>query len=149
MTVRVEGLQELSQRISALNKTVANRVVRKAATAGARLIRDEAKSRVPVDTGLLKRNIVVKKFRDQGPGNVRYGIGLVSSKAVYSNNKTNRRKGRVGQSYYQDKAFYGHMVEFGTRKMKARPFLRPAFESQKEKAVDIVKNTLKEELDKL
>lgn len=149
MKVRVEGLRELSDRLEKLDKKVAGQVVRKAAITGARLIRDEAKNRVPVDTGVLKQNIVIKRFRTRGKGNVRYGIGLVSSKAVYSNTKTNRKKGRVGKSYYQDKAFYGHMVEFGTRKMKARPFLRPAFESQKEKAVDVVKNTLKQEIDKL
>ncbi|WP_159990817.1 HK97-gp10 family putative phage morphogenesis protein [Pelistega ratti] len=149
MKVRVEGLRELSDRLEKLDKKVAGQVVRKAAIEGSKLIRNEAKNRVPVYLGILKQNIVVKRFRDRGKGNVRYGIGLVSSRAVYKNNKVNRKKGRVGKTYYQGKTVYGHMVEFGTRKMKARPFLRPAFESQKEKAVDVVKNTLKQEIDKL
>lgn len=148
MTVKVEGLRQIADALNKLDKKVSTKIARKAARAGALLIRDEAKRRVPVDTGLLKQNIVVKKFRDRGEGNVRYGIGLISSKAVYRDNKVNRRKGRVGQSYYRDKTFYGHMVEFGTIKMKAKPFLRPAFETQKEKAVDVVKQTLLEELDK-
>ena len=36
-------------------------------------------------------------------------------------------------------AFYARFVEFGTVKMAARPFLRPAFEAKKGEAVDAIK----------
>ena len=36
-------------------------------------------------------------------------------------------------------AFYARFVEFGTVKMAARPFMRPAFEAKKGEAVDAIK----------
>lgn len=42
--------------------------------------------------------------------------------------------------------FYGHFLEFGTRKMSARPFMGPAFESNKlivqEKMADVLRKEL-------
>lgn len=146
MQVRVEGLQPLQQALTGLDAKVQRRILRKAGRSGAVQFRDEAKRRVPVDTGLLRRNIIIKRYRERQKGRVVFGVGLVSAKAKYSDTKANRRAGRVGKSYYQHKAYYGHMVEFGTRKMLARPFLRPAFEVAKMRALDAVKNTLKTEL---
>jgi HK97 gp10 family phage protein len=39
-------------------------------------------------------------------------------------------------------AWYAHFVEFGTSKMAARPFMRPAFESRKAGAVEAIKSYL-------
>lgn len=144
--IKVQGLKELGQQMDKLDKKVRNRIARAATAAGARHIRDTAKAMVPVDTGQLKQNIVVKKFRDRQPDKTLYGIGLISKESTYGDTKTNRRKGRAGKSYWTDKAYYGHMVEFGTRKMPAQPFLRPALETQKEQTVAVVKKRLTEEL---
>lgn len=38
--------------------------------------------------------------------------------------------------------YYAFMVEFGTSKMSARPFLRPAFESNKRQVLDILKTEI-------
>jgi hypothetical protein len=38
-------------------------------------------------------------------------------------------------------------VEFGTRKMAARPFLRPALESRRREAVDAIKERLTERIE--
>jgi HK97 gp10 family phage protein len=43
---------------------------------------------------------------------------------------------RVGGRYIRGDAFYWPFVEFGTAKVRARPFLRPAFEARKERAVE-------------
>lgn len=44
---------------------------------------------------------------------------------------------------------YWWWVEFGTSKMAARPFLRPAFESQKLAAVEAMKTNIKMEIEQL
>jgi len=38
--------------------------------------------------------------------------------------------------------YYWRFVEFGTAKMAARPFLRPAFEAQKQNALEVFQTVL-------
>lgn len=42
--------------------------------------------------------------------------------------------------------FYGYYLEFGTVKMGARPFMRPAFDSQKDRTLALIKERLWVEL---
>jgi HK97 gp10 family phage protein len=48
-----------------------------------------------------------------------------------------RRYRRRGQD-----AWYWRFLEFGTSKLAARPFLRPAFDTMKEKAVEAIRDKL-------
>ena len=50
---------------------------------------------------------------------------------TYVDNRANRRAGRVGATYEVEDAetFHWRFLELGTRKMRARPFMRPALES--------------------
>ncbi len=173
MTVKVTGLKELSQALAGLERKVSKRISRNAAAEGARVIRDDAKKRAPVESGQLKKNIVIKKLKDRKQGMVQYGIGLLSKEATYSNTKVNVRSGRAGQSYWQDgDAYYGYMLEFGYIQKyvriqingrwvtlkdqplstpiyhQATPYLRPALESQKTVVVETVKQRIIRELKK-
>lgn len=72
----------------------------------AKFMRKEIKAGVPVDQGTLKKNVgtwVKKKDASLQIG-------------VY----TRERAKRKGYRY----AFHAHLIEFGTKKMHARPFLR-------------------------
>lgn len=71
----------------------------------AKTVQKKAKTHVPVDTGLLKSSIATKVYRDEG-GTV--GVVGPSKEAV------------SGDPYY------GYFVEYGTQKMSAQPFMRPA-----------------------
>lgn len=79
----------------------------------AKLIRKDAKARCPVSPGggNLKKNIAtwVKKKGPEGP---HLQIG------VYDKARAQRKK--------LEHAYYSHFVEFGTKKMGAKPFLRPS-----------------------
>lgn len=48
----------------------------------------------------------------------------------------------------QTDPFYGRMVEFGTSKMSARPFLQPALERNQQEVTEIIKTKLREALGK-
>lgn len=65
-------------------------------------IRDEAKRTVNVVTGNLRRSIKARRSRFEGGGWI-----------VYCDHN-------IGP--------HAHLIEFGTQKMRARPFLRPAKE---------------------
>lgn len=75
----------------------------------AKFLRKEIKHNVPVDEGILKKNVGswVRKTSNGTP---------VLQLGVY----TRARARKKGYTY----AFHAHLVEFGTVKMRARPFLK-------------------------
>lgn len=142
--VRVEGLDGVLERLQALPAAVGAKgggPARAALAKGARVFRDQAIANAPRDTGLLQESIVAR--RDSKPQMVgaseAYFVGVRRKARRYANTKRNRGKGRAGKTYFVDgTAFYWLWVEFGSEKMSARPFLRPAFESRKEDAMNTI-----------
>ncbi len=82
------------------------------------MIATSARQKVPVDTGRLKDSIRVTRLKGDPKMNIRVYAG-------------NRLKGGP---------FYAHMVEYGTVKMAAKPFLRPALNEIKGAVKGIVEN---------
>ena len=80
-----------------------------------------ARQKVPKDTGKLRDSIRVVRLKGDPKLNVR----------VYAGNRKRRNDGG---------AFYAHMVEYGTVKMPAKPFLRPALNEVKGRVKDILEN---------
>jgi HK97 gp10 family phage protein len=89
-------------------KEVLSELERAALKEAGKFIRKEVKDRVPVDEGTLKKNVgtwVRKKDTSLQIG-------------VYTRERAKKKK----YTY----AYHAHLVEFGTKKMAAKPFLRPA-----------------------
>lgn len=128
-SIKVEGLRELGNAIKELDSRVQKRIARSATAAGARVIANEAKRLVHVDSGNVKKNIRTANLKSNQPGVQETAVG------VRVNGKT------------KDSAFYWTFLEFGTAKMAPKPFLRPAFESQKMRAAERVKEQLATRLD--
>jgi HK97 gp10 family phage protein len=112
-TTRIEGMAELRRRLIATpritRRLVADRVVQPTADA----TEARAFALVPVDEGDLARAIT-----QDGRG-LRRRVGIEAG-AVGS---------RTGASSHQRPDVYGLSVEYGTRRMSARPFMRPAAET--------------------
>ena len=53
----------------------------------------------------------------------------------------------ITQANLSQDAWYWRFVEFGTRKMRARPFLRPALEAKRREAVQAMKDRLSERIE--
>lgn len=75
---------------------------------GALLIEGRAKELVPVKTGNLRRSLMTEVQATPNGATARVGTGVD----------------------------YAPYVEFGTRRQRAQPYLRPAFDSQKDAAID-------------
>ncbi len=132
--VKIQGLDEVRRRLKALPKNMRNRELGKALRSGGRMIRNDAKSRVPTLTGLVLKNIVMRTSSGRRAGrnaDVKVRIGVASD--------------RSGRDSGTD-AFYWIFQEFGTSKMPAHPFLRPAFESNKNEALNAITQSLKKGL---
>ena len=140
----VQGLRELQEALKALPQGIARNVLRGSVNAGATVIRKEAQSRAPVSEGpkragqsppgTLKRSVYQKQIRELSSLTRQTFIVSVRKGKKYRNQG---KKGNLSQD-----AWYARFVEFGTAKMAARPFLRPAFEARKGDAVAAIKDYL-------
>lgn len=144
MGSRIEGLADLARSLREMPQDVRRNALRSGMRAGAREIQKDAQRRAPVDTGRMRTNVYLKRIpelvTELSEGwfvGVRMGPKRTRDKAT----------GAVSKDYSRD-AWYWRLVEFGTRFVPARPFMRPAFESQKEAAVAAIAARLKARIEK-
>ncbi|KIN79924.1 HK97-gp10 family putative phage morphogenesis protein [Clostridium botulinum] len=123
-SMELDGMDSLIRRIEEMGKA-GTRIENKALKKAGELIVEEAKNNVPVKTEKLKKGLKVSGVRKKN-GNKFVLAGI--------------------QKGDNSKIFYGKFLEFGTSKMKARPFMGPAYESKKEEAKEIIKQELKNAL---
>lgn len=143
-SIKVMGLAELSRRLKELPMHISGKgggPLRYAVFQAAKVIKSQAIANAPVDTGLLKKNIVTARQRKNPKGREGYFIEVRRKRRHYANTKANVRKGRVGKTYDQRDAFYGMFIEFGTYRTHARPFMRPAYEQKKEEALVVFRDS--------
>lgn len=136
--IELKGFKELEAALKSFGPRVAKNGLRSADFAGARVIRDAAKEAVPVDTGLLKSQIYAARRRT--PDHIATYTIRVRNKGKVT--KIRRfRKGRNAGKYTTaaPPPVYGKFLEFGTSRMAAKPWLRPALLQNVTKAIDAIK----------
>ena len=113
--IGISGAAEMDALLKQLAPDVAVNIGRRATRAGAEVIADEARRLVPVDTGELRDSIAVDvpTAKRQRGETVRALVGFL-----------NPTSGRA------------HLTEFGTSKLAARPFMRPAMDAKAGDALD-------------
>ncbi|WP_312327929.1 HK97-gp10 family putative phage morphogenesis protein [Stenotrophomonas sp.] len=154
----MDGLDGLLQSLRQLPKELQGKPLRTGMRKGGNLIRDEARRRAPRASGFLAQQIVVRRAsaKDRrkagvGPGGEYFTVGVRTGKKVkYANTKRNRRQGRVGKLYEQSGwAHYWRFLEFGTKNMRARPFLTPAAEARGPQTAQVVIDETRTAIDKI
>lgn len=124
-----------------LSADMAGKVARQATAAGAGVVRKAARQNAPVDSGNLQAAIVMKRERDT-PLTEEYIVTIRQGRT------RDTKAGKSGKGPKGKDAFYARFVEFGTVKMPARPFLRPALEQNTDAATQAMAKRLKARLDK-
>lgn len=123
--------KKLIETLQKFPKNIQKNVMVGAVRAGANVIRDEARRKVPIKTGTLKKSIVSIQRKAQN--------GLITFSVTPSKGKPND-------------GWYAHFVEFGTSHSSAKPFLRPAFDQSNNESLEASKryiaNRIPEELAK-
>lgn len=121
----------LLKTLNTLPQNIQKNVMVGAVRAGANVVRDEARRLAPIDTGNLKKSLV--SIRRRGDKNT-IQFSVTPSKGGKNN------------------GWYAHFLEFGTSKMTAKPFLRPAIESRQDEVLQTTKeyiaNRLPQEVEK-
>ena len=116
----------------------AEKATRPAAQAGAQVFYDEVKQRVPVSAKSHKSG-----KKTYSPGTLRKAIYQ-----AFADKESGKDKAVYRVSFNKTHAFYGRFVEFGTSKMAAKPFLRPAYDAARAKALKAVQERMAVELNK-
>lgn len=116
VSMQVSGAAELEAALSGLTRRVSRRIVREALEFAAEPMRSEASRRAPRAPGApdLADNMVIANARTTGSEAAAVSVG--PARGVY----------------------WGLFQELGTSRHGAQPFLRPAFENQKGKAIERV-----------
>jgi len=150
---RIQGLKKLNDAIAGLPQELAKSAERSVLSAGAKPILTAAKAKAPIGkgihAGLLKASIGLNVKKTKGSWSARVGPRVGFRKFV---KKATRRKdifaksrkrglikaGNKGDQYdvFQDPVRYSHLVEYGTSRAKAQPFIRPAMDSASDKVLD-------------
>jgi HK97 gp10 family phage protein len=140
--IKLTGFDELERKLREFGPKVELSGLRSANYAGAKVIVEAAKrtSAWQDRTGQLRKHI--RAFRRTSKRyTVTHSVGLSGIFMKYGNTSENRRKRRVGKRYaVEGPYFYGRFLEFGTSKMQARPWLRPAFLANVDNAIDAIKD---------
>jgi HK97 gp10 family phage protein len=89
--------------------------------------------------GTLKRAVIMKQIPELSNKNKQTFFVTVRQGKKY------RKQGKKG-NLSQD-AWYWRFVEFGTVKMSAQPFLRPAFDMRKNDALQAIKTRLAQRIE--
>lgn len=157
--IEVKGLDELKAALQQMPDRIRKRAVGKALRAAGRVIRDEARARAPVLSepaknrrpGVLKRAISVRRSKIAARQRmVGVFINVRPLQSVLSSTKSATRKAALGPagSSNPNDPFYWRFVEFGTRKMRARPFLADAAKKLPQ-AADVFIGIASEEISRL
>lgn len=137
VTVRVEGLRELGERMRKLSAKVSTKLAGQATGAAAQVVKKADKrhlrSSPSVDSGLVEKNVIVKKL---GKSKTKFtSEHIVTIKKVVYPKKGNEKKSR------NTRQVAGYL-EFGTVNMAAEPHLRPAFNETKSGLPEVMKAKL-------
>ncbi|RZZ81400.1 HK97-gp10 family putative phage morphogenesis protein [Pseudoxanthomonas winnipegensis] len=119
---QILGLAELESALMELSDRGVKNALRTGLRAGAAVVRDEARARVRKRSGKLRRAIRTRERADD-QGWMRFAVEVPRS------------------------AFYGKFGEYGTSKMAAWPFLRPAAEVKTEAAASRMRDRLAEAIE--
>lgn len=147
--MKLSGFRELERDLLRLAEKDARRIGRRAVRRAAKPVYDAARANVPVREGRLRKSIKLRVDFLRGStalGRVASALIYVDGKMGYRPRKSDRRstvKGKLGPAKYGYQIgtrpdVYGRFIEFGIPGHAPRPFLRPAFDSHANRAVDIM-----------
>lgn len=111
---RIRNLDVLIVKLEKLERDVSREEIEAALLLAAQPVVDAARANAPVRSGNLRDSIRSEVVDDEGKPEVRVGTNL----------------------------FYGRYQEFGTKRLAARPFLRPALDEKRAEAIEIFRREL-------
>ena len=160
--VKIKGMEDFSQKIENLssNRTV-KRIARKASRQAMNVVRDAARSNAKmIDAGYTSeqiwKNIVTQGGKSRNSNEVKFRVGVKTGPEFWRMNKGMFRK-QGGNTVRLKSPYYTYipndtrdwwLIEFGTIKTKAQPFMTPALENNIDSATSKFAEVFNAEIDK-
>ncbi|OCG39726.1 HK97-gp10 family putative phage morphogenesis protein [Gilliamella sp. Bif1-4] len=139
-TLSIAGFKELEADFKLLSKAEQRKVSKKAVRAGAVVFRDAIRASAPVRTGRLKKSISVDAVRGKN------AIAGIKFKKVRVVKKLKNGEGSVVKRWTP---FWWWILENGSSKMSAKPFVRPTFDANVKKAEDAAFEQFLKDIDEI
>lgn len=154
---RLQGVDHVLRKLRTLGPKLQKRALAGALRKGAAIVRKAAVRRAKQfdradSPNKVYREIVTRTNARAGKkaGGAVVQIGVKGGAKRYVNNSPNRRAGGVGKSYEgPGNVYYWRFLEFGTAKMPAQPFMRPALEQNVGAVTEAIVSDLNKRLDEL
>ena len=138
-SIQLSGMDDILRAFKRLGEKEGKKIVRKATRNGTKIIAKEIKARAPEDTGTLKRSITVRARRKRRKNEISFSTFFNTAKFPQLLNFSLGSKSDIGtRKFSGQRYFYPAALEYGTNRMNARPFVRPAWDSKKRVALDTV-----------
>jgi len=156
-TVKIEGLRELERTLATLSKATGRNVLKRALKKGAEPLADDMRAAAPVLTGTLRRSIAASARKPHGhksPGKQAFADAMRAGADRKAAGAAAREANRANPVSFAE-AFAGPgrdpaaiQQEFGNRRHGPQAFVRPAWDSGKDDALDRVVEAITTELGK-
>jgi HK97 gp10 family phage protein len=134
---KIKGLAETVKALEVLPDKLVKKALRKALQAGGEVLGNAVMERTPVDTGLLRESVgLAVTVHNDASGEANVGFGR--------------------QDYVARFVEFGHRIvghkpnkKDTGKHVPARPFIRPAFDASKDKAVETFADVIEEQVQTL
>lgn len=153
---QLDGLEDALRKMDEMTKNVAKKHVKKALRAAAKPVlqsaKDNAKNIDDPDTAAnIAKNLVIRPGKTSDKNSAKVRIGVKGGGEFWRSNKNVQRKGKKRQAnpHYTplpNDTRHFWLVEFGTAKTKAQPFLRPALEDNVQTATEAFADQIKKDI---
>ncbi len=141
VTIKVDGLRELGERMRNLSAKTANQFSYRATGKSASLVKKEAKRNIQKSPSIVTRSLLNAVIAKKIP---KSKTALTAEHIVTVRRKRTGRKTKT----LQQTAPHAHFVEFGvpSRNIPAEPFLRPALDQNIQPCINIMKDSLAKDI---
>ncbi len=135
ITYEMQGLKELTFKFEKLKKNIDKEIIKPVIKEALKDAKKKAKANVPVRTGELKKHIVTRINRTRN--NVSSGVIFVkkfrslTKRELKRANPLSLKYNKRGKAIKE--VYYAHLVEYGTKHSKPKPFLRNSIDKEKTK----------------
>lgn len=140
VTVKITGLSEIQKKLEQMPEKVAKRAIRSALKRAAGIVRQKIVDMAPRKTGFLSGHFDIKIRQFRGFLAAVAHIGP-NSKIYYPPNPRAGKRG--GKRKSMPVIAVAQFHEFGTSRMPAHPFMRPAFTATREQMIEAISEELR------